>query len=121
MKEKAALGQSVLSLPEDTSLYFLSGSYCPTRVYLFIPGSVAPGKMTDELIGEIERKRVNYLLWSNRTFSEYGVTEFGEDFDTEIGDYLKSHYRPIGPLLLNDGASSDWTAVVWERRLEGKQ
>jgi hypothetical protein len=121
MKEKAALGQSVLSLPEDTSLYFLSGTYCPTRVYLFIPGSVAPGKMTDQLIGEIERKRVNYLLWSNRTFSEYGVTEFGKDFDIEIGDFLKSHYRPIGPLILNDGASSDWTAVVWERRLEGKQ
>jgi len=115
MKEKAALGQSVLSIPEDTSLYFLSGTYCPTRVYLFIPGSVAPGKMTNELIGQIERKPVDYLLWSNRTFAEYGVPEFGKDFDPEIGDYLKSHYRPVGPLLPNTGTSSDWSAVVWER------
>jgi hypothetical protein len=119
MKEKAALGQSVLSVPEDTSLYFLSGTRCPTRVYLFIPGAVAPGKMTEEAIGEIERKPVDFLLWSNRTFSEYGAKEFGTDFNPEIGDYLKSHYRPVGPLIANDGTSSDWTAVVWERKRDG--
>lgn len=120
MKEKAFLGQSVFSVPEDTSLYFLSGTYCPTRVYLFIPGSVAPGKMTDELIGEIERKPVDYLIWSNRTFSEYGVPVFGKDFDREIGDYLKSHYRPVGPLIPRTGNSWDWAAVVWERKLDGE-
>lgn len=119
MKEKAALGQSVLSVPEDTSLYFLSGTYCPTRVYLFTPGAVAPGKMTQETIGEIERKRVDYLLWSNRTFSEYGANEFGKDFNQEISDYLKSHYHRLGPLIRNDGAPSDWTAIVWERKLDG--
>ncbi len=121
MKEKAALGQSVLSVPEDTSLYFLSGTDCPTRVYLFIPGAVAPGKMTEETIGEIERKPVDYLLWSNRTFSEYGAKEFGKDFNPEIGEYLKSHYRPVGPLIANDGTSSDWAAVVWERKMEGNR
>ena len=105
MKEKAAIGQSVLSVPEDTSLYFLSGTYCPTRVYLFIPGAVAPGKMTDETLGEIERKRVDYLIWSNRKFSEYGAREFGKDFDPEIGDYLRAHYRPVGPLIRNNGNS----------------
>jgi hypothetical protein len=121
MKDKAALGQSVLSVPEDTSLYFLSNTQCPTRVYQFLPGVVVPGKMTEEAIGEIERKPVDYLLWSNRTFSEYGVKEFGTDFDPEIGQHLKSHYRPVGPLIANDGASTDWTAVVWERKLEPKQ
>jgi len=119
MKEKAALGQSVLSVPEDTSLYFLSGTDCPTRVYSFIPGSVAPGKMTDETIQEIERRPVGYVLWSNRKFSEYGAKDFGKDFDTEIGDYLKSHYRPVAPLVPDAGASSEWAAVVWERKLEG--
>jgi len=120
MKEKAALGQSVFSVPEDTSLYFLSGTYSPTRVYLFIPGSVAPGKMTQETIGEIERKPVDYLLWSNRTFSEYGAKEFGKDFDPEIGEYLKSHYRPVGPLLPASNSPLDWAAVVWERKQEGQ-
>jgi hypothetical protein len=121
MKDKAALGQSVLSVPEDTSLYFLSGTYCPTRIYLFIPGAVAPGKMTDETIEQIERKPVDYLLWSNRKFSEYGAKEFGKDFNPEIGNYLRSHYRPVTPLISEDGTASDWAAVVWERKVQGTQ
>jgi hypothetical protein len=121
MKQKAALGKSVLSIPEDTSLYFFSGTQCPTRVYLFIPGAVAPGKMTEEAIGEIERKPVDYLLWSNRTFPDYGTKEFGMDFNPEIGEYLRSHYRPMGPLIAKDGTSTEWTAVVWERKVGGNR
>jgi hypothetical protein len=120
MKEKASLGQSVLSVPEDTSLYFLSGTYCPTRVFSFTPGILAPGKMTDEMIREIDRKPVRYVLWSNRTFSEFGVPVFGKDFDREIGDYLKSHYRRVGSLIPNKGSYVEWTAVVWERKQEAE-
>jgi hypothetical protein len=120
IKEKTDLGKTVLSVPEDTSLYFLSGTECPTRVFLFIPGAVAPGKMTDETIQQIERKPVDYLLWSNRTFAEYGAKEFGKDFNPELGDYLKSHYRPIYPLVTSDKPNSEWTAMVWERKPDAK-
>ncbi len=116
MKEKAAAGESVLSIPEDTSLYFLSGTLCPTRVYQFTPGVLVPGRMTEEVINEIERKRVRYLLWSNRSFTEYGVPTFGRDYETAFAGYLTSHYRPVGPLV----ASTDpgWAAVVWERLID---
>jgi hypothetical protein len=85
MKEKNAAGESVLSVPEDTSLYFLSGTYCPTRVFSFTPGIVAPGTMTEKMIREIDQKPVRYLLWSNRIFPEFGTPVFGKDFDREIG------------------------------------
>jgi len=120
MKEKAALGESVLSVPEDTSLYFLSGTYCPIRVFAFTPGVVAPGQMTQKTIREIQGRSVRYLLWSNRTFVEYGAPIFGRDFDVPLGDYFKSHYRRVGPLISNSGAYWDWTAIVWERRPEGQ-
>ena len=120
LKERAAVGESVLSVPEDTSLYFLSGTYCPTRVYSFTPGALAPGKMTDDTIREIEKKPVRYLLWSNRIFPEFGVPIFGEDFDRPLGDYLKSHYRPVRQLKPSTGAVLDWTAVVWERKTENE-
>ena len=120
MKEKAALGQSVLSVPEDTSLYFLSGTYAPTRVYLFTPGAHAPGKMIRETIEQIEAKHVRYLIWSNRTFPEYGVRIFGQDFDQEMGAYLKSHYRPVKPLLPNSSDDQNWSAVIWEAKQEGE-
>lgn len=116
MKAKAALGEAVLSVPEDTSLYFLSGTYCPTRVFSFTPGVLAPGKMTKETIQEIEQKHVQYLLWSNRIFPEYGVPVFGRDFDREVGDYLTSHYRrvrPVGPIT---DPPWMWNAMVWERK-----
>jgi hypothetical protein len=119
MKEKAALGQSVLSVPEDTSLYFLSGTYCPTRVFSFTPGAVAPGIMTEKTIKEIDQKPVRYLLWSNRTFVEFGVPIFGRDFNQELGDYLKSHYQRVGSLT--PAASTpmwDWSAAIWERKPE---
>ena len=115
MKEKAALGESVLSVPEDTSLYFLSVTHCPTRVIAFTPGILAPGKMVDETIQQIERNHVRYLIWSNRIFPEYGVPRFGTDFDQAMGSYLTSHYRRIRPLSTNPVVLGEWNAYVWER------
>ena len=115
MKEKTARGQRVLSVPEDTSLYFLAETECPIRVYSLTPGVIAPGKMMNEVIQEIDTKRVDYLLWSNRVFVEYGVPVFGKDFDRELANYLKTHYRRVGPVRPLDIDSLRWTAVVWER------
>ena len=118
MKQKAAMGEAVMSVPEDTSLYFLAGTECPTRVYQFTPGSLAPGKMTDETIAQIEAGRVRYLIWSNRIFPEYGTPVFGTNFDVPLGDYLKAHYRPVGRLVQTKPSMWHWTAMVWERNLE---
>jgi hypothetical protein len=74
--------------------------------------------MTEELIRQIDEKPVRYLLWSNRIFPEFGVPVFGKDFDVEIGDYLRSRYRRIGPLIPNTGPCCDWTASVWERQVQ---
>jgi hypothetical protein len=118
MKEKAARGEAVMSIPEDTSLYFLSGTHAPTRVFMFVPGILAPGKMTDELIADIERAPVRYLIWSNRTFGEMGVPNFGTDFDRTLGDYFRSHYRfvrPVGP-----GPMGKWNAGIYERKPENE-
>jgi hypothetical protein len=118
MKEEAARGGMVLSVPEDTSLYFLSGTQSPTRLFLFVPGVLAPGKMTDDVIREIEQKPVRYLLWSNRSFPDYGVPRFGTDFDQALGDYLVSKYLRVGPLIPD--ADLDWQLrfTLWERKPE---
>ena len=115
MKETASHGEYVLSVPEDTSLYFLSGVDCPTRVFAFTPGVISPGKMMDELIQEIERKPIRYLIWSNRTFSEYGVAGFGIDFDQQLGNYLKTHYHRIGLMVPKGQNVWELTFVLWER------
>ena len=113
MKESVAHGDYVLSVPEDVSVYFFSDAQCPTRLLEFTPGALAPGKMTDELIHQIESKPVRYLLWADRKFPEYGVSEFGKDYDQFFGNYLRSHYRPVRSL--SPPGPQVWSAVVWER------
>jgi hypothetical protein len=115
MSEHASRGELVLSVPEDTSLYFLSGVPCPTRVFAFTPGILAPGKMTDEVIAAMDRQNIRYLLWSNRTFPDYGVPNFGTDFDRPLGDYLTSHYHRIGPLVPHSDLSWQVSFTLWER------
>ena len=116
LQEKKQSGEAVLVVPEDTSLYFLSDTHTPTRVYPFTPGVVAPGKMTEELFQQIEQRNVKYLLWSNRTFVEYGVPNFGRDFNQELANYLAARFEPKGPLV--SGGEKHWglTFIVWERR-----
>jgi hypothetical protein len=114
MKEQAAKGESVLSVPEDTSLYFLSATHCPTRLFALAPGVLAPGKMTDEFIQEIERGPTRYLIWSNRDFPQYHYPLFdGDPARVVCEQYLRSYYRPLRPLL-NNGPG--WNAVIWERK-----
>jgi hypothetical protein len=116
IEEKNRRGELVLSVPEDVSLYFLSGQNSPTRLFQFSPGVVAPGKMTDGVIAEIERQPVQYLLWSNRTYADYGTTTFGKDFDQDLGDYLTSHYREVGPLVPHSDLDWETKFDVWERK-----
>ena len=116
IQEKNRKGELVLSVPEDVSLYFLSGQNSPSRLYQFSPGVVAPGKMTDEVISEIERKPVHYLLWSNRTYPDYGTSVFGADYNQELGAYLTSHYQPIGPLVPHSDVAGQTRFYAWERR-----
>jgi hypothetical protein len=113
IQEHQQSGASFLSVPEDMSLYFLTGARCPTRLYQFGPGILAPGKMTDDFIQEIERKKVRYLIWSNRIFEEYGTPNFGVDYNQALGEYFTAAYRPIR--TIGGEAKGEWKAVVWER------
>jgi hypothetical protein len=115
MVDKKQRGETVLVVPEDTMLYFLTDTRPPTRVYAFTPGIVAPGDMTRELFHEIEAKDVRYLLWSNRTFLEYGVKTFGRDFNQELARYFAERFTPMGTLVPGDGNDFGLTFVVWKR------
>ena len=120
MRKEAAAGRLVLSVPQDISLYFLSGTEAPARLYFFAPGMLVPGRMTETIIHEIEQKPVRYVLWSNARFPEYGVPRFSVDYDREFGDYLTSHFHLVGPLL--PGSFVDWQVRfdLWERNSHGE-
>ena len=115
IRDKKAAGETVMSVPEDTSLYFFSDEEAPTRVFAFTPGIVAPGPMLDRLLSQLDANPPKYLLWSNRIFPEYNAPVFGKDFDVNLANYLKQHYHRLGFLPPHSGSYGDWQASVWER------
>ena len=108
-------GQAVMSIPEDTALFFFAGTLSPTRVFAFTPGALSPGQMTAKTIAEMEVVPVRYVIWSNRRFPEYGVPEFGVDFDVPLADYIRSHYRPVREFS-SINRPDVWQATLWERK-----
>ena len=115
MRKAKQSGQAVMSIPEDTALYFFAGVLSPTRVFAFTPGTLSPGPMTAKTIAEMEVVPVRYVIWSNRRFPEYGVPEFGVDFDVPFADYIRSHYRPVREFS-SINRPDVWQATLWERK-----
>ena len=77
-------------------------------------GVVAPGHMMNQVIGEMKQAQVQYIIWSNRKFYEYGVPEFGVDFDTPLGEYIRTNYRAAREFGSNEMPDA-WHASLWER------
>jgi hypothetical protein len=61
------------------------------------------------------KKKVRYLIWSNRLFPEYNVLRFGVDFDQTLGNYLFSHYHRVAPVTPTSPHYWEWNAYIWER------
>ena len=115
MRQAKQSNQAVMSIPEDTALYFFAGALSPTRVPSFTPGTLSPGPMTTKTITEMELASVRYVIWSNRRFPEYGTPEFGVDFDVPFAEYIRSHYRPVRQFSSIDRRDV-WQATLWERK-----
>ena len=71
--------------------------------------------MTREVMEQIESKNVRYLIWSNRTYADYGTSVFGVDYDQTLGDYLKARYHEVGPLVPNSDLDWETKFTLWER------
>jgi hypothetical protein len=115
MREAKQSGQAVMSIPEDTALYFFAGVLSPTRVFAFTPGTLSPGPMTAKTIAEMELVPVRYVIWSNRQFPEYGVPKFGVDFDVPFAEYIRRNYRPVREFS-SINRPDVWQATLWERK-----
>jgi hypothetical protein len=116
MRQAKQGDQAVMSIPEDTALYFFADVLSPTRVFAFTPGTLSPGPMTAKTIAEMESVPVRYLIWSNRRFPEYGVPEFGVDYDVPFAEYIRRKYRPVREFS-SSNRPDVWQATLWERKL----
>ena len=117
MRQEAAKGNAVLSLPEDVSLYFFAGVEAPTRWYVLVPGVLPPGEYTRSYLRELERSRPSLILLSNRSTWDYGVPWFGEDYNQEVLDWIRRHYQAAGQVgrYVRNTDPRPWGALVYRR------
>jgi hypothetical protein len=109
--------QPVVILPEDTALYFLSGTRAPSRWYLVLPQVLAPGPATADYIEELARADPRYILISDRATPEFGLPLFGVDYGQQIMAWIGQHYRVVQQIgdyqpVEFPGA---WGALLYER------
>jgi len=106
-----ARGERWMTLPEDISLYSFSQTSAPDRMYVLLPGLLAPGPLTDRYLRTLEAEGLRYILLSNRRSPEYGFGSFGQGYNEEVLAWIHANYQPVRTF----GAATGWNAVLWER------
>lgn len=110
--------QRVAILPEDTSLYFFSGTSAPSRWYIVTPQVLPPGQATADYIQELERADLRYILVSDRATPEFVLPIFGVDYGRQIAAWIEEHYRLAGQIGDYEPVAfpRQWGALIYERR-----
>jgi hypothetical protein len=95
IEQRKAQGQSAMVLPEATSLYFFTGTDAPAKWYALNPGVLSPDD-EDEFAAEIEHRKVDFILLTNRRTEEYGANYFGLDYNQRLYRWIEANYEPVG-------------------------
>jgi hypothetical protein len=113
-----ANGKTVMVLPEDTALYFLSDLSAPSRFYELTPGVIGPGELTDSYLRDLAHANVDYIVLTNRPSPEYGDKYFGIDYDQPVQRWIDSHYEVIGQIghFAHHEEEVPWGALIYRRR-----
>jgi len=85
------------ALPYDCLYYYLTDKKTPTRQLIFFKHIKIPLEQEWAVVGELEKKHVNYVLLSNRAFArrEAGLGILGTTYCPLIGKYLETNFVPI--------------------------
>jgi len=119
-RSAAARKQSVVVWPEELSVYFFSETFAPSRWTIILPG-VLPAHRQHEYTAELDRKKVNYVILTDRITDEYRKSFFGEDYDQEVYRWLTENFHVIREIgVYQRMRMRDWSvdltgALVWER------
>jgi hypothetical protein len=106
-------------LPEDTALYFFSGTFAPSRWYAVIPPDLPPGQVTANYIDELERADLRYVIVSNRATPEYRLPLFGVDYGQPIMAWVNQHYQVVRQIGQYAAVPfpREWGVLIYERKI----
>ena len=88
--------ETFFAVPYDIIYYYLTGRPNPSRQTIFFEHINIPPQQEQKIIQELEDKKVNYIVLSNRfTSPERGLGVLGTTYCPLIGKYINDHFAPI--------------------------
>jgi hypothetical protein len=116
MKEHTRNGRDILVLPEPPSLYVFAGMQAPTEWYSVLPGVVDPDH-EQVFVNQATSNDVRYVLISNRSMPEYGLTTFGLGYDQSIYRWITENFHQVGQFGPLPGSPSNaYVMNIFERK-----
>ncbi len=113
LSQNVGPGEMFFALPYDPLYYYLAGRTSPTRQLIFFEHIRIPDVQEREVIADLEAKRVNWVLLSNRTKGaawEKGV--FGETYGRVLQPYLAEHFEEVAAF----GGTEEHAVRILRRR-----
>ena len=80
-------------MPEGITLNYLSRTTTPLTYHTFTPVETADPRVEGEILRELEQRKPDRVVIVRRDVAEYGYRGFAEDYDLNVGAFLRSHYR----------------------------
>ncbi len=88
--------ETFLALPYDPLYYFLTGKQSPTRQLIFFEHINIPPQQEQDIIAELEKNNVNYILLSNRSLVPTdGLGIFGKTYCPLLGKYIEENFEAV--------------------------
>lgn len=92
---------TVLALPEDMIINFMSGRCSPTRYYQYLPGISDNKEREKNLLKELKKAQPKLILISNNTnVLMYGKKQWGKDYNQLVFKWVQEYYSPIKRIQL---------------------
>ena len=86
----------------------------PTAYYLFTPVEVNSPELEQKIIDELQATMPDYIGFTSRTMSEFGVKGFGADYGLRVTAWVNSAYFPEHTFRGPDGTT--WRLLLMRRR-----
>jgi hypothetical protein len=82
-------GEPILALPSDGGVYFMADRPPATYEVMFLPGLLDSRADERRTIARLDERGVRLIALSARDFSNFGMREFGVDYDPLLGAWIE--------------------------------
>lgn len=100
LRDNTKKEESLVIFPEGLPINFLAERKNPLHYYTYAPINLRSAGVVDDIIGEMETEKVDYVAINQRDTAEFGYFAFGADYAQPLWKYIKENYlliKQFGP------------------------